>query len=158
MSNKGKEGLLKSLAESHLETQKSIEGIDLEATVYTEGDWRVRDLLGHCATWERESTKSIRAYLRGSEYSIPDLDEEEHGFNEREVEKQRKLSDEDLIKEWESAREEIKAVVKEISEDKFAGELLYPWGGEYGSVSQLVDFMVEHDEEHREEILKAVGR
>ena len=156
MSTTEKDRLVKMLTDTLLDTKKVLDGIDLELIVYTEGDWRVRDILGHIATWEIESTKSIRAFLEGSEYSIPDLDDEEHDFNQREVNEQRKLSDEDLIKEREAAREELKVVINEIPEEKFAGELLFPWGGETGSIAQLVEFMVEHDEEHRDEIVKAV--
>jgi hypothetical protein len=35
--------------------------------------------------------------------------------------------------------------------------MLYPWGDERGDISLLVHYMVEHDEEHLGEILKAVG-
>ncbi len=39
---------------------------------------------------------------------------------------------------------------------QYPGDLLYPWGDERGSIAQLVELIVEHDAEHRDEIVKAV--
>jgi hypothetical protein len=39
--------------------------------------------------------------------------------------------------------------------DLLPGDMLYPWGSERGSISKLIEYMVEHAIEHRGEILKA---
>ena len=46
--------------------------------------------------------------------------------------------------------------VQEITFDKFPGDLLYPWGDERGSIAQLVEYMAEHDIEHRDDIVEAI--
>ncbi len=153
MSAKDKDQLVKMLSGSHVETKKMLERIDIETIIYSEGDWRIRDILGHVATWDRECVKSIRAFMEGSEYFIPDHDEDE--FNRKDIEKHRKLSDADLITEWEQAREEFKAAVNEIPTEKFDGDFRFPWG-DPGSIANLIDEMVEHEVEHTEEIGKAV--
>ena len=58
-----KEYLLNRLTETHSEIQSVIEGIDMDIQVYDGPDWRVRDILGHIATWDREAAKSLTAYL-----------------------------------------------------------------------------------------------
>jgi len=58
-----KDGLLDRLAESHSATERIIEGIDLELRVYSDTDWRTRDILGHIATWDREVAKSLSTFL-----------------------------------------------------------------------------------------------
>ena len=39
---------------------------------------------------------------------------------------------------------------------QFPGDLLFPWGDERGSIAELVEFIVEHDAEHRDEIVEAI--
>jgi uncharacterized damage-inducible protein DinB len=156
MSAKEKKHLLESLTEAHLSTRVVLDEVDLEMQVYQEEGWRVRDIVGHIATWDREIAKSLRAYQAGSEYLTPDLDEEEVEFNERAVLEQQKLSTQQILNEFETAYDEFKKALQEIPDDRFPGELLYPWGDERGDIATLVDYMVEHAIEHRDEIKKAM--
>lgn len=156
MSDSVKNRLLERLTESQIAIQKIIEGVDLELRVYSDSDWRIRELLGHITTWDLEVTKSLRAFLDGTEYVTPDLDEDETEFNQQAVKEQRKLSTEQILADWDQAREEFKNALDEIPLDQFPGDLLYPWGDERGDFAQLVEYMVEHDDEHRVEIENAI--
>lgn len=151
-----KNNLLNRLTKTHSDIQSIIEGVDLEQQVYEDTDWRIRDILGHIATWDREVTKSLQAYRRGTEYFIPGISEDETDFNKQAVSEQRKLSTQQIVSEWEQARKDFKASIIDIKADQFPGDLLYTWGDERGSVIQLVEFMIEHDEEHLDEIKKAL--
>jgi hypothetical protein len=153
MTTDGKDQLLELLTESHSATQKTLQGVDYQLRVYPPDGWMVRDVIGHIAVWDRESAKSLRAFRAGGDYSIPHL--EEHAFNEKQRAKQQSLTDQQIEQEWEGARQEFIAAVDDIPLDKFPGDLLYPWGDERGTIAQLVRYMVEHDEEHRQEIIKA---
>jgi hypothetical protein len=153
MNAEAKKKLLDTLTEVHSTTREALEGIDPEMRVYTDSDWRVRDILGHLATWDREVAKSVRAFLAGSEYFISDL--EENDYNERAVQEQSSMTSDQVYAEWEQAHEELKGATQDISLDQFHGEMLYPWGNERGDITVVVGYMCEHDVEHREEILKA---
>ena len=156
MTAEEKKHLLELLTESHSGLRATIEGIDPERPVYTDSGWRIRDIIGHLATWVRQVAKSLRAYQAGTEYAIPNLDEEEHGFNEQAVKEQRALTAEQVYMEWEQAFEDIKEVLEDIPLNFFPGDLLYPWGDERGTIAELVEFLIDHDAEHREEIAKAL--
>jgi hypothetical protein len=150
-----KDQLLEHLKESHLAIQAILDGVDLEKRVYTDSDWRVRDILGHIATWDFQVAKSLRAFKAGTEYAIPGVDGDETDFNAQAVSEQRNLSSAEILTEWKRAREDFIKALDDIPLDFFPGELLYPWGDERGSIALLVDYMVEHDQEHRDEILEA---
>lgn len=156
MSVDDKKNLLDKLTDAHVATRAMLEGVDLEIRVHTATDWRIRDILGHIATWDREVAKSLRAFRAGSEYFIPDIDEDETEFNEQAVIGQRALSTQQIYGEWEQARDDFREAIREIPPDLFPGDVLYPWGGERGSIAQLVDYMIEHDVEHRHEIENAL--
>lgn len=154
MSSEDKKYLVDLLAKTHTAIRADLERIDLEIRVYTDPDWQIRDIIGHLATWDRQAVKSLRAFLEGKEFSIPNLDED--AFNEQAVLEQRGMTDEQVFRAWEQAREEFIEVIQTIPLDLFPGDLLYPWGDERGSISQLVEYMSEHDMEHRDEIAEAI--
>jgi len=151
-----RDDVLKKLTDSHSATRTLLKGVDLEIRVYTDTDWRIRDILGHIATWDRQVAKSLRAFLAGTEYAIPDMDGDETEFNQQAVLEQRELSIPKVYKEWEQARDDFKEAIREIPSDQFPGDLLYPWGDERGSIAQLIGIMIDHDDEHRDEIEKAI--
>ena len=151
-----KNSLLERLTETHSAFRAMLKGIDLRMRVYTDADWRIRDILGHIATWDREVTKSLRAFLAGTEYVIPEFDGDVTKFNQQAFLEQRQLSTQQIYVEWEQARGDFKHALLEIPLDQFPGDLLYPWGNERGSIAKLIEFMIDHDHEHREEIMKAI--
>lgn len=65
---------------------------------------------------------------------------------------QRELTTQQIFAEWEQAHEELKKTIQDMLLDKFPGDLLYPWGDERGSITHVVEYMIEH----RYEIVKAI--
>ena len=155
MTAEDKKHLLKLLTKSQSGLQATIEGIDPEKRIYQDSDWRVRDIISHIDTWIRQVEKSLRAYQSGTEYAIPNL--EEDAFNEQSVQVQRALTSQQVYQEWEQACEDVIDALREIPLDLFPGDLLYPWGGERGTIAQLVEFLIDHDAEHRDEIVKVTN-
>lgn len=160
MTDKDKSYLIKLLSETHSDLREIVAAADPEMPVYVDADegasWRIRDILGHIATWDREAARSLRAYRSGGTYVTPDFDEDEDDFNQQAVAEQKKLATRELLEEWDQAREEFKEAVQDIPDDQFPGDLLYPWGDERGTIAYLVEDMVEHATEHRDEIAQAI--
>lgn len=156
MSVKDKNQLIELLTQTHLAARETLGGVDLTLRIYTESGWRVRDIVGHLATWDQHTALSLRAYQTGSEYLIPDYIEDEAKYNQAVVLEQQKLSDKQILEVWEKSYEGLRAAVQEMPEDRFPGDMLYPWGDERGSIIKLVEYFIEHTEEHREEIVSAV--
>jgi hypothetical protein len=146
----GNKHVLDLLSDSHTANLSLLENADLEVPVHADSDWQIRDIIWHIAVWDRQVTKSIRAFQDGGEFAIPEFNEDK--FNERAFQDGRKLTNEQVIEEYERARGDFNASVQELPPEKYSEELLYPWGDERGDISQLVETMVEHDAEHRDEI------
>ena len=155
MTAVNKKRLLDLLSESHTANMSSLEGNVMEVPVHADSDWQIRDIIWHIAVWDRQVTKSIRAFKDGGEYAILALNEDD--FNERAFQEGRKLTEEQVIEGYEQGRADFKASVQELPQEKYSEDLLYPWGDERGDVSQLVEYMVEHDAEHRDEIAAALA-
>ena len=155
MSEKQVNRLSASLAESHTALLQLLEAIDWELIIYSDPVWQVRDVIWHIAVWDRQVTQSIEAFQFGGQYAIPDFDEDK--FNTASIEDSRRLSKEQILKASQQARQQFIAKVERFTEDQLESEFLYPWGDESGNVIQLVEYMVEHDEEHRREITSAAA-
>ena len=147
--------LVNSLTTSFLRTKEVIMEVDLERTIYEDPPWQIRDILWHIAVWDRQVTKSIIAFIDDDEYSINNFEEDQ--FNQEAFLEGRKLTGEKLLEECDAARQEFKIAVQDFPVDKFPSEFLYPWGDERGDIATLVDYMVEHDEEHRDEIYDVIS-
>jgi len=156
MKQEHKENIIRRLSETHTALEEVIESLDLDQVIHTDTDWRIRDILGHIATWDRVLIHSIQTFLEGSEYVIPGMVGDETDYNARRVVEQRKLSSSKILTEWNQAREDFITIVQQIPTDKFFDELAFPWGDERGSVSVMIEYMIEHNGEHQEEILQAV--
>ena len=156
MNNEHKEYLIKQLSDTHIALESALEDLDLDLVIHKDTDWRIRDILGHIATWDRVLIKAIQAYLSGSEYVIPGMVGDETDYNTDKVQEQRNLSKPEILQEWKQAREDFMAAVKNIPSGKFVDELSYPWGDERGSLTIMIEYMIEHNGEHQEEILAAL--
>jgi len=146
--------LVEPLKESHSATRDVVDAVDPEYPVHTQTGWTVRDIMGHIGSWDIQAAKSLRAFGMGSEYSRDDQDDE--AFNQQEYRRLRQLDPQRAHAEWERARDEFIAAVEQLPDELSAGVLLYPWR-ERGSVAQLIDEMIEHDVEHREEMIGAIS-
>jgi len=156
MNIEHKENILTRLSESHTKLEQALEGLDLELLIHSDTDWRIRDILGHIATWDRVLIHAIETYLAGSEYVIPGMIGDETEFNNQKVFEQKDLSTPKILKGWNQSRIDFIAAVQQIPPEKFFDELAFPWGDERGSISVMIEYMIEHNGEHQEEILKAL--
>ena len=153
MTTEIKEEILQRLAETHDDLEKTIEGLDLDLVIHADTDWRIRDILGHIATWDRVLIHAIQSFLAGSEFVIPGMVGDETDYNQEKVLEQRNLPPEDIYQEWIEARKDFIKAVQDTPPEKFNEELAFPWGDERGNLAVMIEYMVDHDGEHQEEIL-----
>jgi hypothetical protein len=144
------EQLSKLLLTSYSTTLNVIDGIDLKIIVYSDPAWQLRDVLWHIAVWDRQVTKSIQAFKDGREYSIPGFDEDK--FNDEAFLEGKKLTDDQILEEYDQARRGFIDAVQEFPVAKYSSDFLYPWGDESGNLTTLVEDMHKHDQEHLAEI------
>lgn len=156
MEQKHKESIKKRLSDTHFALKAAIVDLDLDLVIHPETDWRIRDILGHIATWDRVLIEAIDSFLAGSEYVIIGMDGVEDDFNNQKVKEQRSLTSSEIFQEWEKARLDFIAVVERIPAERFSDELAYPWGDERGTVTVMIEYMIDHNGEHQEEIQNAL--
>jgi hypothetical protein len=112
--------------------------------------WTAKHLLAHITGWDDATTFSLRAHAGGQEpatLAVQGID----AYNAESVATRETLNYQQIVKEWELAREQLKAAILEMPEDLLGKPLLLPWGGK-GTVAQIVAIFAQHEKEHAEEI------
>jgi hypothetical protein len=152
-----KTSLLTRMSKTHSSTREILAEVDLEICVFPVTNWRIRDILGHIATWDRVLANALKAYKEDSQFVvIQEWDNEEVEFNNRAVLEQSKLSAEALVDEWEQAHKDFKDALSEMPLEKFFGDYVYPWADEQGDIVSLVEIMIDHNAGHLEDISRAI--
>ena len=122
--------------------------IDPDRHIYP--PWTIKHVLAHIAGWDEATAASLRAHIKGDDPGTPAARGIDH-YNAQCVAKREALSYEQVVKEWEQAREQLKAVLRELPPEKFAEPLLFPWG-QTGNVTLIVLILAHHEAQHAEEI------
>ncbi|MBI5671346.1 MAG: maleylpyruvate isomerase N-terminal domain-containing protein [Chloroflexi bacterium] len=151
---KTREQLIEGLDASHAAMQSLLDEVEKNWEVYP--GWTIRQVLAHLTGWDEATTASLRAYTEGSEAAIASY-RGINDYNARSVETRQDLRYEQTCREWELAREALKAAILAVPDEKFGGEVLYPWG-QRGSIPQLIEIFIEHDREHADEIRGLKGK
>ncbi len=58
-----KRRLIELLAQTHSITREVLVGVDLDKRVYPDSGWRIRDIIGHIATWDHQVSKVLTRFL-----------------------------------------------------------------------------------------------
>ncbi len=149
--------LIQQLYEAHRMTLVATRVLDPNTLIASDNHWRVKDLIGHLADWDSEALKSLRAYLDGRAYQITDGGyTSENDFYDRHNEQRRETPAEQIYQEWAAARNFLKTAILEMPIDKFDGQMRCPRGA-LGTISELVEELIKHEQEHRDQILQKIG-
>jgi len=62
MAESEKFDLINRLGESHKTLRAAFNDTDLELVIHTGTGWRIMDILGHIATWDRQAASSLVAF------------------------------------------------------------------------------------------------
>ena len=86
------------------------------------GEWSVRDLLGHVATWEEEALKALPIIVEGGKLPRYASQGGIDGFNARQQEAKRDLSLGRLLQEMDATHQRLLALVDKVPESAYATE------------------------------------
>ncbi len=140
------------------ETRSLLSGLDPDRVIHTdERSWRVRDILGHLGVWNMEAARSLQAYADGQEYSCIPSEAEYYDYNGPAADLRKTWTMDQVWAEYENAHAQLKQIVESLPDDKWDGELLYPWNS-HGTVEYLIEVMMKHEiVDHCELVIKVTA-
>ncbi len=113
--------------------------------------WTLRQFLAHLTGWDDVTATTLRAHARGETPATP-VSAGIDAYNAESVATRETLDLAHIVKEWELAREELKAAIRALTPEQMAAPLLQPWGS-VSTVVKLVAIMIHHEgEEHAAEL------
>lgn len=141
---------------SRADTEKRLKGIDPDAIIYPESGWRVKDIIAHLTAWEEAVTSSIQAWHWGEEFTLEEGMEDDE-INELQYERRKNFPLDRVLVDWAEIREYFKTLIRETPPAKLDGvELMCPWH-QTSTLPNLVKDMIKHEQEHLDDILRAVS-
>jgi hypothetical protein len=153
MAAQEKQALLQQMDETRAKILSSLQAIEHQAIIYTEGGWKLTDVINHMMVWEEISLVSLQAFREGKEGPVV----EEPIFNAQTVAERRHWSVEAIFAAWQSARDQFKAAIVAIPEEQWHSQFLFPWG-EQGDVAKMVSGLLWHENEHLQDVLKVTRK
>lgn len=109
------------------------------------GDWSLKDIVGHVASWEAEVLVAIRELIEGQRPALLDFQEAQlDRWNWQHVERKRDLTFWSLVDQLRGGRQRLLSALEEVSD-----EALTDNGSMYLT---LVRSIIDHDREHWHEI------
>lgn len=137
------------LAELDLERNQLIRNIetcrirDIERAFV--GNWSLRDIVGHIATWEGEVLAALRELRAGRRPALLDFDPAKlHEFNEDHVERKRDINFWALYEQLKGTRARLLDELDEVDDETLTGE---------GSVhARFILWLADHDRQHWHDI------
>lgn len=146
-----KERLIKLLAAERFKTMQALRDVNDFTLIYQESGWRIKDILGHIATWEREALATVQAFNAQDSYSLgADLDIEQ--YNQQQFEQRKGYFPAQIRMDWGMVRRDLQFVMNQVPPEMFFDVIDLPWN-EKGTISEMIDILVKHEAEHLAEIL-----
>jgi uncharacterized protein (TIGR03083 family) len=148
--------LIQALDEARQKMRAELPDLDPQMPIYP--GWTIKQLLAHLTGWDEATTAALHAHTVGNEPGTPAVRGINH-YNAQSVVTREALSYDHIVKEWELARDQLKAALLAVPDEKIAEPLVFPWGPT-GVIRNLVAIFVDHEIEHAKELqdLKAQYR
>lgn len=140
--------LLHDLDDARAQTLALLDRLEAASELYP--GWTVKEFLAHLTGWDDATTAALRAHAKGKEPDMPAHRGIDH-YNAETVSTRATLDYPHVKREWEVARDLLKAALRDMPANRFAEPVVFPWGPT-GPVAILVKIMIHHEHEHADEL------
>jgi uncharacterized protein (TIGR03083 family) len=144
----GKAAFLDRIRSARQALNEAISGLSEEELTAERavGDWSVKDVLAHLASWQGEATLAVERAACGEEVG-PLISGDGDEWNQRRVEERRRLPLVDVVQEFNETHDRLLAALERWPED------MAPLGPAGWDESARLWWLTEHDDEHRDGLL-----
>lgn len=143
-----KTALVQMLDDSRGRLRSRIAGLDTRLEIYP--GWRIKEIIDHLTAWDEVVVSTLHAIAAGAEAPTPALDGID-AYNAKAVEQRKAISYEQSLLDWDNARQALINSIMEFPDELIGVSFTTPWG-EPGTIRQIVEIWVEHEDYHSQEI------
>jgi len=150
MTTDAAESLIAKLDAARAQMLAAIEDFDPAREIYPA--WTLRHLLSHIVGWEEAAAIALEAHrdsVNPTLRAFRGIDP----YNAESVDTRADLSFEQIQREWVAERARVIALLRALPAEKFAQEMLMPWG-QTALPEALISVLYNHEQEHAADIAK----
>jgi len=118
--------------------------------------WRMKEVLDHITGWDDAVIASIKSFLAGEVPATP-ASRGIDAYNAETVTSREAIPYEVTQREWETSRDELLELLSKMTDEQLHTPFGFPWG-QNGTIEDLVDIFVEHEEIHAKEIREIIEK
>jgi hypothetical protein len=112
--------------------------------------WKLKQVLDHIAGWDELMYSTLSAYIKGGTPSLAVTSGIDH-YNAESVSARKALSLEQSRRAYDSAREQVLKILREVPPEMLDQKFPAPWGG-MCTINSIVKIFVSHELEHAKNI------
>jgi len=141
------DALINKMEQSRAKLNTALEKIAPQAEIYP--SWKLKQVLDHISGWDELVITSLRAYLHGEipERRVKNIDQ----YNAGSVSARKALTLEQSRQAFDTSRQEVIHILRELPAAMLAQKYKAPWGGQC-TISSIVRIFVSHEQEHAKQI------
>jgi hypothetical protein len=139
---------IQRLQAARAEMREIVRHAQSNPTIYE--PWRMKEVLDHITGWDDAVIASIRSLLAAEPPATPaarGIDV----YNAETVSSREAIPYEVTQREWEASRVTLLDLIQEMTEAQLHARFVFPWGNQ-GTIEELVEVFIEHEETHAREI------
>ena len=149
MANPNKVALLRDMRDARQELLDAIDSLDPHTPLTSEG-WRLHDVIGHIASWDREALAAVQAFVGGDDPYLIDEYSSVDEWNEAQMERKAGWPPAQVRMDFHMVRRELENLLDKFDDETLQTEIAFPWH-KRGTIYRLFEITcVEHDREHAE--------
>ena len=149
-----KETYIKRYETARAELRESVKMAQGNPQIYS--PWRMKEVLDHITGWDDAVIASIKSFLAGEVPATP-ASRGIDAYNAETVTSREAIPYEVTQREWEASRTELLGLLGKMTDEQMHTPFGLPWG-EQGTIEDLVDIFVEHEETHAKEISEIIKK
>lgn len=108
--------------------------------------WTIKQIMDHMSGWDDVIIDALIAHTK-SEPITPTILRGPDEYNAETTTSRQSLDLEHTKKEFQSTRKILIKALNDLPDEKFDQPLIFPWG-ETGTVADLIEIFIEHEESH----------
>ncbi len=118
--------------------------------------WTVREILAHLSGWDDATISFIRTILEGGQPGLTLAAQGIDNYNAESVSTREGLDYDHIYREYLETRRVLLELIHQMPEEQITQKFVLPWGG-YGTLADMVNIFVPHEEEHAEDVQKIIA-
>ena len=123
-------------------------------TIYA--PWRMKEVLDHITGWDDAVIASIESLLANEAPATPAA-RGINVYNTETVSSREAIPYDVTQRECEASRAILLGLIRKMTEEQLHTRFVLPWGAQ-GTIEDLVEIFIEHEETHAKEIREIIGK